>query len=173
MAQRRSTKRKSFDALSSISARTADIEAEANVLKAESEVLFERRAVLSQKVLDHGRALMTPLLEQIKDEGRNDPHKAQFKKPIDMFELAIDLEPENTEAEEELEKMRDVLEVPEEEPRPTPNHDDPYDVIIVGAGASGVGMGLMLTKVFNLDPQRVLLIERGEKVGESFRRLCE
>ncbi len=170
MAQRRSTKRKSFDALSSISARTADIEAEANVLKAESEVLFERRAVLSQKVLDHGRALMTPLLEQIKDGGRNDPHKAQFKKPIDMFELAIDLEPENTEAEEELEKMRDVLEVPEEEPRPTPNHDDPYDVIIVGAGASGVGMGLMLTKVFNLDPQRVLLIERGEKVGESFRR---
>ena len=79
------------------------------MLKAESEVLFERRAVLSQKVLDHGRALMTPLLEQIKDEGRNDPHKAQFKKPIDMFELAIDLEPENTEAEEELEKMRDVL----------------------------------------------------------------
>ena len=64
------------------------------MLKAESEVLFERRAVLSQKVLDHGRALMTPLLEQIKDEGRNDPHKAQFKKPIDMFELAIDLEPE-------------------------------------------------------------------------------
>ena len=163
---------KSFDALSSISARTADIEAEANVLKAESEVLFERRAVLSQKVLDHGRALMTPLLEQIKDGGRNDPHKAQFKKPIDMFELAIDLEPENTEAEEELEKMRDVLEVPEEEPRPTPNHDDPYDVIIVGAGASGVGMGLMLTKVFNLDPQRVLLIERGEKVGESFRLLA-
>ena len=72
------------------------------MLKAESEVLFERRAVLSQKVLDHGRALMTPLLEQIKDGGRNDPHKAQFKKPIDMFELAIDLEPENTEAEEEL-----------------------------------------------------------------------
>ena len=74
------------------------------MLKAESEVLFERRAVLSQKVLDHGRALMTPLLEQIKDEGRNDPHKAQFKKPIDMFELAIDLEPKNTEAKEELEK---------------------------------------------------------------------
>ena len=140
--------------------------------KRKARSFFERRAVLSQKVLDHGRALMTPLLEQIKDGGRNDPHKAQFKKPIDMFELAIDLEPENTEAEEELEKMRDVLEVPEEEPRPTPNHDDPYDVIIVGAGASGVGMGLMLTKVFNLDPQRVLLIERGEKVGESFRSLA-
>lgn len=54
--------------------------------------------------------------------------------------------------------------------RPRPNHGEPYDVIIVGAGASGVGMGLMLTRVFDLDPKRVLIVERGEKVGESFRR---
>mgnify|MGYP002001379148 FL=1 len=54
--------------------------------------------------------------------------------------------------------------------RPAPNHGDPYDVIIVGAGASGVGMGLMLTRVFNLDPKRVLIVERGEQAGESFRR---
>ena len=174
MAHRRYKKGKTVDVpQSSISAHSfssTDFEAEANVLKAKSEALIERRAVLAQKVVDHGRALMTPLLEQIKDEGRNDPHKAHFKKPLEIFELALELEPENTEAEEELENMRDVLEIPEEEPRPPPNHDDPYDVIIVGAGASGVGMGLMLTKVFNLDPQRVLLIERGEKAGESFRR---
>merc|ERR1719217_244651 len=31
-------------------------------------------------------------------------------------------------------------------------------------------MGLMLTRVFNLDPKRVLLVERGEEAGESFRR---
>ena len=37
----------------------------------------------------------------------------------------------------------------------------PLDVLVVGAGASGVGMGLMLTKVFKLKPQRVLLVERG------------
>merc|ERR1740138_1292344 len=44
------------------------------------------------------------------------------------------------------------------------------DVIIVGAGAAGVGCALMLTKTFGLDASRVLLIERGETVGETFRR---
>merc|ERR1740138_787747 len=44
------------------------------------------------------------------------------------------------------------------------------DVIIVGAGAAGVGCALMLTKTFGLDSSRVLLVERGEEVGETFRR---
>lgn len=44
------------------------------------------------------------------------------------------------------------------------------DVIIVGAGASGVGCALMLTKTFGLDASRVMLIERGEAVGDTFRR---
>ena len=44
------------------------------------------------------------------------------------------------------------------------------DVIIVGAGAAGVGCALMLTKTFGLDASRVLLIERGETVGDTFRR---
>ena len=54
--------------------------------------------------------------------------------------------------------------------RPPPNHDHPYDVVIVGAGASGVGMGLMLSRIFDVDPERVVLLERGDKVGESFSR---
>merc|ERR1712078_191295 len=54
--------------------------------------------------------------------------------------------------------------------RPPPNHGEPYDVVIVGAGASGVGMGLMLSRTFDLDPKRVLIVERGEEAGESFRR---
>ena len=45
-----------------------------------------------------------------------------------------------------------------------------HDVIIVGAGAAGVGCAMMLTKTFGLDPSRVLLIERGEGVGDTFRR---
>jgi cation diffusion facilitator CzcD-associated flavoprotein CzcO len=47
------------------------------------------------------------------------------------------------------------------------------DVIIVGAGAAGVGCALMLTKTFGLDASRVLLIERGETVGDTFRRWPE
>ena len=50
-----------------------------------------------------------------------------------------------------------------------------YDVIIVGAGCSGIGTALMLTDpdFFGLDKSRVLLLERGSKVGESFRRWPE
>jgi putative flavoprotein involved in K+ transport len=45
-----------------------------------------------------------------------------------------------------------------------------HDVVIVGAGAAGVGCAMMLTKTFGLDPSRVLLLERGDAIGESFRR---
>ena len=48
-----------------------------------------------------------------------------------------------------------------------------FDVIIVGAGAAGVGTALMLTKTFGLEASRVLLLERGESVGETFRRWPE
>jgi len=47
---------------------------------------------------------------------------------------------------------------------------EPLDVLVVGAGASGIGMALMLTRTFGLDPERVLLVERGEGTGETFRR---
>lgn len=36
-------------------------------------------------------------------------------------------------------------------------------------GASGIGMGLMLTKTFGLDTARVSIIERGNQVGHSFQ----
>ena len=45
-----------------------------------------------------------------------------------------------------------------------------FDVIIVGAGAAGIGCALMLTQTFGLDASRVLLIERGAAIGETFRR---
>ena len=42
-------------------------------------------------------------------------------------------------------------------------------VIVVGAGAAGIGMAISLTDSFGLDPSRVLLLERGDKIGTSFR----
>ena len=56
----------------------------------------------------------------------------------------------------------------------TPAVADPLlesvDVLVVGAGASGVGCGLMLTRVFGLSNKSVMLVERGDKVGTSFRQ---
>ena len=47
------------------------------------------------------------------------------------------------------------------------------DVIIVGAGAAGIGCAFTLIHTFGLDPSRVLLLERGEAVGTSFRKWPE
>jgi thioredoxin reductase len=54
-------------------------------------------------------------------------------------------------------------------PKPFAEETD-YDVIIVGAGCAGIGTALMLTRNFGLDLSRVLLIEQGKNVGESFRQ---
>ena len=42
-------------------------------------------------------------------------------------------------------------------------------VIVVGAGAAGVGFAVSLTDVFGIDRSRLMLLERGEGVGTSFK----
>ena len=143
---------------------------DAKALLAESEALVERRSELSADLSKKGWKIMTPLLDQVEDEERENPDKDLFQKPMDMFQMALDLDDENEEAKSAIATMMQVFEIDDEARRPPPNHRHTYDVIIVGAGASGVGVGLMLTRIFNLDAKRVLLVERGEKVGESFRR---
>jgi len=147
---------------------------DAERLLSETEALEVRRRELASTLVAEGRKVAAPLIEQVKDEQQENPDKHLFQQPIDLLEMALELDEENGEAKEEVGKLVVLMilvfgEEEEQRPRPPPNHDHPYDVVIVGAGASGVGMGLMLTRVFNLDPQRVLLVERGEKVGESFR----
>ena len=90
---------------------------------------------------------------------------------LEMFNLALKLEPENATARttiQNLEKVRETL-LPDE-PYVSAMSVDPYDVIIVGAGPSGIGVALMLTRVFGLGADRVLLLERGGAVGETFLR---
>ena len=163
-------------------------ESAADRLLRDGQAVNDRRREVVEALLEEGKNLAAPLLEQVKDESRPNPDRAMLQKPVDLFEMVLELElgiqgPELQKtcgtAEEEIEKLVeagasvnlvDDSDEEKEQERPPPNHEYPYDVIIVGAGASGVGMGLMLTKFFNLDPERVVLVERGEKVGESFRR---
>lgn len=48
-----------------------------------------------------------------------------------------------------------------------------FDVIVVGAGCAGIGTSLMLTRTFGLDASRVMMVEKGKNVGDSFRKWPE
>lgn len=142
----------------------------AGTFAAAGSVLGEEAMLVRAAVLK-GKAGMAALIEQVKDEDVEDPEPAAFREPLRAFKLATRLEPGNAEAKagiRELEELTEGLHVFEEPPKP--NHDLPYDVVIVGAGAAGVGVALVLTKTFGLDPARVLLVERGDAPGETFRR---
>ena len=145
-----------------------DLLRESAKLKEESG---KRATELARSLIEEGRRALDPLLEQVKDEKRDNPPKNAFQLPVDAFEMALDLD-ESECGDDARDALNEIMECfeEEEEERPPPNHDHTYDVVVVGAGASGVGMGLMLTRIFNLDPDRVLLVERSDKVGESFRR---
>jgi len=155
------TKRKAVDMSNSMS--------EAKKLLQESELMTKQAKEVALRLVNEGAAIAGPLLAQTLDESKENPDKDLFQKALDLYEMALELDDESEEAREEVAKLLAVFEPPEE-PRPEPNHDAPLDVLIVGAGACGVGMGLMLTRTFNLDPERVLIVERGSRVGETFHK---
>ena len=60
-----------------------------------------------------------------------------------------------TQVDEELQRFEPIVQaLPQKEPA-KPNHENEYDVIIVGAGASGIGAALMLIKGFDLNVPRL------------------
>lgn len=150
-------------------------------------------ASLSRAAVVRGNALLFPLLEQLMDAGRDNPSRAAFQEASEMFTLALRLDPANAKAGIEAQNLQAIVEMllPDEEADQQHTHPhqvpavpaavfpecpacrsgaETFDVVVVGAGASGVGVALMLTRVFGLDSRRVLLLERGGAVGETFRR---
>ena len=129
-------------------------------------------SALSNTVVARAKALLAPLQAQLEDESRDNPSADALKEALSLFMMALHLDPENDAAKTEVFQLQDMIDgLPEPPPVPhEPNHSHSLDVIIVGAGASGVGTALKLTGEFGLDSERVMLIERGEGVGETFRR---
>mmetsp|Transcript_54394 Transcript_54394/g.122995 ORF Transcript_54394/g.122995 Transcript_54394/m.122995 type:complete len:576 (+) Transcript_54394:151-1878(+) len=131
---------------------------------------------LARLAVVRGNALLSPLMERIMSGNVDDPTRAVFKEALEMYNLALRLEPENATARNATQQMGRVFELLPHGDHQHGDHQasavaaDPFDVIVVGAGAAGVGVALMLTKVFGLDTERVLLLERGGAVGETFRR---
>ncbi len=116
------------------------------------------------------------LLQQIEEKDG----KVSLESILSSLKVALRLDPENEEARDIFEHMQNetvhndettTSAVPDDEETATRkhNHCEPLDVVIVGGGASGIGVGIVLVRIFKLSPERVVILERGE-VGESFRQ---
>lgn len=152
-----------------------------------ADAVLSNLASLSRAAVVRGNALLFPLLEQIMDGSRDVPSRDAFQEASEMFMLALRLDPENAIARTEAQNMQSIIEMllpgggagqqhahsQQASTVPAdlcPSGAEPFDVVVVGAGASGVGVAFMLTQVFRLDSRRVLLLERGGAIGETFRR---
>mmetsp|Transcript_54395 Transcript_54395/g.123000 ORF Transcript_54395/g.123000 Transcript_54395/m.123000 type:complete len:585 (+) Transcript_54395:126-1880(+) len=151
-----------------------------------ADAVLSNLVLLSRAAVVRGNAMLFPLLDQIMDGSRENPSRAALQEALEMFTLAMRLDPENATARTEAQNMQSILEMilpggwaDQQHGHPhqasavpaamCPSGAESFDVVVVGAGASGVGMALMLTRVFRLDSRRVLLLERGGAVGETFR----
>ena len=130
-------------------------------------------AELARVVLNRAKRLMDTLVAQVCNGECDDPPPSAFVEVLDTVMLAQRIDPGNREAKQELRRVQEVCDEVLKVNRPEPNHGFPLDVVIVGAGSAGVGMAHMLINTFHLDSERVLLLERGDAPGESFRRWPE
>ena len=142
----------------------------------EGERALDCLPLIARAALVRGRALLHPAMTKMVEEGEP-PSMGLLDEVGRAFMLSARLDPDCEESKEEVEclqKLRTHLRPPVVPAGvvvgTSPTASPSLDVIVVGAGAAGVGCALMLTKTFGLDAARVLLIERGDAVGESFRR---
>jgi len=150
---------------------------------------------LADLAVVQGRALLQPLLDTVMTEDNAAPSRIQFKEAYEAFRLAAVMDPYNAEALMELERLSKLLELlPDDSMQAQTvvevqevgetdacghNHSHAHarapdtewtaDVIVIGGGAAGIGTAFSLTAIFGLDPSRVLVLERGEAIGTSFR----
>ncbi|EJK47772.1 hypothetical protein THAOC_33489 [Thalassiosira oceanica] len=119
-----------------------------------------------------GKAILARAAREMARTGKESPQHI-FDSASSAFELSEKLNPDCEETQGEIEKLSLFLKAlsemkakSDEDKVAAPD----YEVIIVGAGCSGVGVALMLTETFGLDKDQVLMIERGPEVGHSFRQ---
>jgi len=90
------------------------------------------------------------------------PVRGAFEDVREAYELAKKLDPTCRRTQGELDVVSTFLrQLPPPAP-PEQVESADVDVLVVGAGAAGIGCAMMLTKTFGLEKSRVLLVERGE-----------
>lgn len=125
---------------------------------------------IAHAALTKAKAMMYGAMLEMSQTGELPPREL-FDRIWTTLKLSQNLDPENAETKKELGKLsRFLRQVP---PRPLPRSSPAaaadLDVLIVGGGASGMGTSLMLTETFGVPKPRVLVVERGAEVGETFR----
>jgi cation diffusion facilitator CzcD-associated flavoprotein CzcO len=123
---------------------------------------------IAHAALLKGRALTTHVLTEMSEKGELPPTET-FDAIWKVYELSRKLNPDCETTKEEMTKVSHLLrELPPPRPPKQVAKAD-FDVLVVGAGAAGIGCALMLTKTFGVDMSRVVLMEQGEHVGQTFR----
>ena len=138
--------------------------------KAVLDELEPQIPLIAQAAKLQGKAIMSATIDQTVESGEK-PSREVMEKVYESYDLSKKLNPNDEESERERYLAGQVLQKLDTD-KEAPFIAD-YDVVIIGAGASGVGTAFMLTDTFGLDRSRVILMERGPKVGESFRRWPE
>ena len=88
-----------------------DLLRESAKLKEESG---KRATELARSLIEEGRRALDPLLEQVKDEKRDNPPKNAFQLPVDAFEMALDLD-ESECGDEARDALNEIMECFEED----------------------------------------------------------
>ena len=143
----------------------------------EAERALDCLPLMARAALTRGRALLHPAMTKMVEDDEM-PQMGLLDEAWRAFMLSARLDPECEETKGEMESLKGLLkdlpslvELATEGPSSAvvgkPSAAAALDVIIVGAGAAGVGCALMLTKTFGLDASRVLLLERGGRYLSS------
>ena len=134
--------------------------------------------VRGRGLLKQADAMKPEKSDEEKDENEHQQEQQKerhelYEKAWNAFGLSNRLNPDCEDTMKELDNITKILgELRPPEPPLDASKVD-VDVLIVGAGAAGIGCALMLTKTFGLENSRVLLVERGASPGETFRRWPE
>lgn len=126
---------------------------------------------IARAALVRGKGILLKAMTQISKTGEPVPQQV-FKNVWSAFELSSKLNPDCADTQAQIERLSGFLreyELVSKKNNVEITDAPDYDVIVVGAGASGIGTALTLTQ-FGLDKSRVLIIERGDDVGTSFRK---
>lgn len=124
---------------------------------------------IAKAALFQAMSLMSQAMNEMAESGEKPPLEL-FEKVWEALELSRQLDPD---CDATTDQMAEVAQLLKEMPRPDPPKLvalADFDVLVVGAGAAGIGCALMLTETFGLDKSRVMMVERGTEVGETFRR---